>query len=221
MIDKLASSIKGHLTIVDKHTREVLLDKDNAIHYGNISSKIAESFIGKPSAFLNYMVFGNGGVTVDSVGSISYNDTNTSSAKAPTAQLFNTTFVYEMTNYNSDNQTDTSREVNTSGIGNYEDIECVVTLDQNTPSAAQLLDLANGSNDTTLTNTSFVFNEIALYTGLKNQGNKASEGDIISFLGDTSDERPTLVTHVVFHPIQKSTNRTLEITYKLRIQMGD
>jgi len=221
MSDILDANIKGHITIRDAETKEVLLDKDNAIHFGNISTKLAEAFTGKPSSFVTYMAFGNGGVTVEVTGQITYNSTNTSNSKDDSAALYNTSFIYEMTNYNSDTQSDSNREVNPGGgINNYEDITCKVLLDSNTPSAAALLDLANGSNDATLTNTEFVFNEIALYTGLKNQGNKSAEGDITAFLGDTSTDRPNLVTHVVFHPVQKSSNRTLEITYKLRIQMG-
>jgi hypothetical protein len=29
-----------------------------------------------------------------------------------------------------------------------------------------------------------------------------------------------MLTHVIFHPVQKSANRSLEIIYTLRIQMG-
>jgi hypothetical protein len=222
MFDLSTANIKGHITIADAETGDILVDKPNAIHFGNISTKIAEALIGKPSSFIAYMAFGNGGVTVDNTGQIIYNEPNVSNnTKVPSAQLYNTAFVYEIKNYNADNQSNATRDANTGGgIGRYEDITIVVTLTSDMPNNQMLIDIADGSNGETATNTDFVFNEIALYTGLKNKGNLTDPSDITGFLTDTSDVRPTMITHVVFHPVQKSQNRTLEITYKLRIQMG-
>lgn len=221
MFDTTKANIKGHITIADKESGEVLVDKPNAIHFGNISTKIAEALIGKPSSFIAYMAFGNGGVTVDNTGQIIYNEPNVSNTKVPSAQLYNTVFVYEIENYNADNQSNASRDANTGGgVNNYEDITIVVTLTSDMPNNQMLIDIANGVNDETSTTTDFVFNEIALYTGVKNKGNLTAPSDITNFLVDTSENRPTMITHVVFHPVQKSQNRTLEITYRLRIQMG-
>jgi hypothetical protein len=221
MFDTSTANIKGHITIADKESGEVLVDKPNAIHFGNISTKIAEALIGKPSSFITYMAFGNGGVSVDNTGQILYNQPNVSNTKVPSAQLYNTVFVYEIENYNSDNQSNATREANTGGgVNNYEDIAVVVTLTNDMPNGQQLIDIANGVNDETSTTTDFVFNEIALYTGVKNKGNLTDPSDVTGFLTDTSENRPTMITHVIFHPVQKSQNRTLEITYRLRIQMG-
>jgi hypothetical protein len=221
MFDTTKANIKGHITIADKESGEVLVDKPNAIHFGNISTKIAEALIGKPSSFIAYMAFGNGGVTVDSTGQIVYNEPNVSNTKVPSAQLYNTVFVYEIENYNTDNQSNASRDANTGGgVNNYEDVSIVVTLTSDMPNNQMLIDIANGSNSLTSSATEFVFNEIALYTGVKNKGNLTDPSDITKFLTDTSENRPSMVTHVVFHPVQKSQNRTLEITYRLRIQMG-
>lgn len=221
MQDVFKPRIEGFISVKDKETGEVLVDKKNAIHYGNISSKIAQAFCGKSSAFVTYMAFGNAGVEVSESGLITYRTPNVSNSKVPTASLYNTTYVKEMINYHSDGATDLNRDVSTTGLGTYEDISCVVELGPNEPSNQQLMDLANGVNSDTLTNTEYVFNEIALYAGPKNKGNKSTELEITEFLQDASEDKPTLITHVVFHPIQKSYNRTLEITYKLRIQMGD
>ena len=221
MFDTSTANIKGHITIADAETGDILVDKPNAIHFGNISTKIAEALIGKPSSFIAYMAFGNGGVTVDNTGQIIYNEPNVSNTKVPSAQLYNTAFVYEIKNYNADNQSNATRDANTGGgVNNYEDITIVVTLTSDMPNNQMLIDIADGSNGETATNTDFVFNEIALYTGVKNKGNLTDPSDITGFLTDTSENRPTMITHVVFHPVQKSQNRTLEITYKLRIQMG-
>jgi hypothetical protein len=217
-------NILGHISVRDITEPDnviTIVDKNNAIHFGNFSTKMAEAIIGRPSAFITYMAFGNGGVTVESNGQITYKSANTSLAKDPSAALYNTTFIREIINYNTVGQTDLTREANAGGgVNNYEDVTFVVTLDRNMPDTQMLFDLANGSNDSTLTNTEFVFNEIALYTGLRDLGNSTSDSELDAFFSDITSTRPTLVTHVVFHPVQKSTNRVLEITYKLRIILG-
>jgi hypothetical protein len=77
----------------------------------------------------------------------------------------------------------------------YSDIVIRCLLDLNEPS------LTDGAlpfdNDTTLTN-SYTFDELGL------------EVDIASI--------GMLISHVVFHPVQKSLNRTIQIDYTIRIQ---
>lgn len=205
-------------------TKEIILDKPNAIHFGNISTKLAEAFVGKPDAFITYMAFGNGGLTIDGSGVITYNTPNVSSSKVPSAQLYNTVYIKEIENYNSDSYSPSTVDtIVGGGINNFEDINITVVLENNEPNLQ--LDEDNGNvvsdNDDPLTNTNFVFNEIALYSGLKNQGDRQTGQDIENFLtGGTSSDRPLLLTHVIFHPIQKSQNRSIEVIYRLRIQTG-
>lgn len=222
MIDSIKYDVTGHVTIKDKGTGEVLLDKFNKIHYGNFSTKIAEAFIGKPDAFITYMAFGNGGLTIDSSGIITYNEPNTSNSKVPAAQLYNTVYIKEIENYNSDTFSEATVDtIAGGGINNYEDITITVTLSNDEPDGQLLIDNSNSVNENPLSNTDFVFNEIALYSGVKNQGNKQTEAEIEGFInGGDPGSRPLMLTHVVFHPIQKSQNREIEVIYRLRIQMG-
>lgn len=225
MLDINKYKILGHITIRDKSTGEVLVDKDNAIHVGNISTKLAEAFIGKPWAFITYMAFGNGGITVSEEGQITYREPNVSETKVPNAQLNSTIYVKEIINYNSDNQSPSTLNTTTGGgVANYEDITVVVTLEEDEPSTQRVYDDAPVVGNLPGDASEFVFNEIALYTGLK--GKIAAEGatDVNKFVNaewpeDTVENRPTMVTHVIFHPIQKARNRAIEITYILRIEM--
>ena len=75
-----------------------------------------------------------------------------------------------------------------------------------------------------------VFNEIGLFAG----SNDLFEGGFTSTVADVNNfvnQQPNysnvpgsksklMLTHVIFHPVQKSSNRSLEIIYTLRIQMG-
>ena len=110
-------------------------------------------------------------------------------------------------------------------------IVCVVNLPSGFPALQEDFDAATGSTvaqqdgsiNTSNESTTYVFNEIALYTGPKGQAldfgtTEAAESSINSFLAEPST---IMITHIIFHPVQKSQNRTLEITYTLRIQMGD
>ena len=131
---------------------------------------------------------------------------------------------------------------------NYEDIIIDVTLDYSEPPTAitastnisqTSLDNSSfvGTSTTTNTGTStsfdpntLVFNEIALFAGSSNlfSGNyTATITDVDNFILQTPNfsnvtgtKSKIMLTHVVFHPIQKAANRSLEIIYTLRIQMG-
>lgn len=223
MINSVPLTVTGHVLIKDKETNEIVLDKPNAIHYGNISTEIAQALVGDNESFITYMAFGNGGVIIDTSGNIIYRKPNTSLNKDKFARLYNTTLIAQVTNEASNIHSDLMYATVPGGnVKNYEDIVVVVTLEQGVPQTQMTLDDANGlCNQTQDVSVNFVFNEIALYTGQrKSQGAMIieNEADIQSFL--TEDDK-TLITHVIFHPVQKSMNRILEITYTLRIQMAD
>lgn len=131
---------------------------------------------------------------------------------------------------------------------NYEDITVDVVLGYNEPpvgvvpaTAITQLSIDNstfvGTSTTTNTGTAttfdpntLVFNEIGLFSGSDNlfAGNFTSSiSDVDNFITQTPNfsnvagtKSKLMLTHVIFHPVQKSANRSLEIIYTLRIQMG-
>ena len=67
--DNIKSQVIGTLKISDKDSGEVLVQKKNAIHPGNMAYVIASALAGKPTninqdgaaPYINWMAFGNGG----------------------------------------------------------------------------------------------------------------------------------------------------------------
>jgi len=88
----------------------------------------------------------------------------------------------------------------------------------------------NNGTATTFTANQLVFNEIGLFAGSSNLfvgGFTQNVADVDNFITQTPNfsniagtKSKLMLTHVIFHPIQKSANRSLEIIYTLRIQMG-
>lgn len=88
----------------------------------------------------------------------------------------------------------------------------------------------NSGTATTFAANQLVFNEIGLFAGSNNLfvgGFTQDIADVDNFINQTPNFSNTagskskmMLTHVIFHPIQKSANRSLEIIYTLRIQMG-
>ena len=88
----------------------------------------------------------------------------------------------------------------------------------------------NTGTATTFTANQLVFNEIGLFAGSNNLfvgGFTQNVSDVDNCITQTPNFSTTpgaksklMLTHVIFHPIQKSANRSLEIIYTLRIQMG-
>jgi hypothetical protein len=88
----------------------------------------------------------------------------------------------------------------------------------------------NTGSATSFDPTTLVFNEIGLFSGspdLFPDGFTQTVAQVDSFI--TQGYNPSsaagsnsklMLTHVIFHPVQKSANRSLEIIYTLRIQMS-
>jgi len=193
--DKSGICIDGHIKIWDPISGEIIVDKRNAIHYENMSISLASSLADRNTGFINEMAFGNGGTTVDPTGIITYLTPNTTGTNA---SLYNQTY-YKVVDDNSSGNKDTTRnkmEVRHTAGNKYTDIIVTCTLDYGEPAGQAAFDNTTDFNDT------FVFDEL----GLK------------SWEGTEDGASNKLLTHVIFHPVQKSLNRLIQIDYTLRIQ---
>lgn len=193
MIQPGLAKIEGFVKIHNPVTGEVLVDKKNAIHYENISIAMAQTLSDRNLGYIYSMAFGNGGSSVDPTGVITYLPPNTTGQNA---DLYNETYS-KVVNDNSASNTDPENNkmtvLHTPGTV-YTDILVTCLLDYGEPPEQQAFD--NSTNF----NGEFVFDEL----GLK------------SWNGAADNLR--LITHVIFHPVQKSLNRQIQIDYTLRIQ---
>ena len=187
-------AISGHIKIFDPNTEEVIVDKRNAIHYENISEALANSLANKTIGQIYEMAFGNGGSSVDPAGVITYLPPNTTGQNA---NLYNPTYS-KVVDDNSSANTDTSRNnlTVTHSTGKvYTDILVSCLLDYGEPNGQEAFDTAESFD------SPYVFDELGLR----------------SYSGDP-DIDGRLITHVIFHPVQKSLNRLIQIDYTVRIQ---
>ena len=61
-------NLSGHILIRDTETGEELINKRNAIHYGNMARLLAQLLNNDTNGRIFYMAFGNGGTSVDTAG---------------------------------------------------------------------------------------------------------------------------------------------------------
>lgn len=188
MIDKSNAMVQGHVKIWDPLTREIFIDKSNAIHYENMSEALASSLGNKGTMPIQNMVFGNGATVVDTTGVITYLPPN---SYGQSAALYSQTYEKLVDNtsaLNLDPERNFIEIRHTPGLI-YTDIFVSCLLDYAEPTGQQAFD-----NAATMQGT-FVFDEL----GLESQDGK-------------------LLTHVIFHPVQKALNRLIQIDYTVRIQ---
>ena len=185
--------MEGHIRIFDPESGEDYVNKRNAIHYENMSEALALSVANNTTGFMHEMAFGNGGTSVDPTGVITYLPANSTGSNAA---LYNQTY-YKVVDSNSSLNTDAGRNKLTVShvAGNtYTDIIVSCLLDYGEPSGQAAFDNTSNFNDT------YTFDEL----GLK------------SWVGTVNTGK--LLTHVIFHPVQKSLNRLIQIDYTIRIQ---
>lgn len=184
--------IEGHIKIFDPESKEIFIDKRNAIHYENMSIAMSQSIGNQGRGTIYQMVFGSGGTTVDPTGLISYLTPNTVGTNSG---LYNQTFA-KVVDQNALENPDPVRnkmEIRHLSGATYSDIIITCVLDYGEPDGQEAFD-----NSQSLSGN-FIFDEL----GLKSY-NPDGEGK--------------LLTHVVFHPVQKSLNRLLQVDYTIRIQ---
>ena len=185
--------IEGFVKIFDPKSGEIFVDKKNAIHYENISVGLASTLADRTTGWIYTMAFGNGGSSVDPTGIITYLPPNITGQNA---DLYNQTYskvVDDNAAANTDPANNKMTVLHTAGRV-YTDILVSCLLDYGEPAGQQAFD--NSTNF----NGDFVFDELGLKT----------------WNGSATDLR--LITHVIFHPVQKSLNRQIQIDYTVRIQ---
>jgi hypothetical protein len=186
--------IQGHIKIFDPQTNEVFVDKRNAIHYENFSIALSQSISNQGEGTIGEMVFGNGGTRVDPTGIITYLTPNTTGSGAA---LYNQTYyktVDARQSYSLDPARNFMETRHIAGV-TYSDVLVSCLLDFGEPDGQTAFDNLEDQEG------QFVFDEL----GLKSY----------SPLGPNEG---MLLTHVIFHPVQKSLNRMIQIDYTIRIQ---
>lgn len=190
--DTQGTLIQGHIKITDPKSGEVLIDKRNAIHYENMSISLAESLSNAGEGFIYQMAFGNGGTSIDPTGIITYLTPNSTGTNA---SLYNQTYTKVVDDRSVNNLDPTRNKIETRHVSgtNYTDILVTCLLDYGEPSGQDAID--NASNTENL----YVFDELGL-------------------VGYDPTGTGRLLTHVIFHPVQKSLNRLIQIDYTVRVQ---
>ena len=184
--------MEGHIKIHDPESKKVFVDKRNAIHYENMSISLAESLGNEGRGNIVEMAFGNGGTTVDPTGIITYLTPNNVGVNA---SLYNQTYTKVVDANNVNNLDPTRNKIETRHVAgtNYTDIVISCLLDYGEPDGQDAFDTAAD------TEQQFVFDELGLR-------------------GYSASGTGRLITHVIFHPVQKSLNRLIQIDYTVRVQ---
>lgn len=184
--------LQGHVKIHDPETGETIIDKRNAIHYENISISLAESLANGGEGWISEMSFGNGGTAIDPTGIITYLTPNSTGTNA---SLYNQTFSKVVDDRSVNNVDPIRNKIETRHISgtNYTDIIVTCLLDYGEPEGQQAFDTATDQTNP------YIFDELGL-RAFSSSGNGR------------------LLTHVIFHPVQKSLNRLIQIDYTVRIQ---
>lgn len=184
--------VQGHIKIWEPETGIVHQDKRNAIHYENMSIALAESLANAGQGFIYEMVFGNGGTSVDPTGIITYLTPNTTGTNS---SLYNETYAKIVDDRSANNIDPVRNKIETRHVtgANFTDILVTCLLDYGEPSDQEAFDVA------TIPDSQYVFDELGLRSYNPNGTGR-------------------LLTHVIFHPVQKSLNRLIQIDYTVRVQ---
>lgn len=184
--------IEGFYVIRDAETKDIIVERHNAINFENMSLALAKALAHKPDGFINEIVFGNGGSTIDNLGTINYLPPNVAGQNAV---LYNETYSKVVDNASAENIDPARNKVEISHTSNtyFTDVVVTATLDYGEPSGQLAFDDSTNASD----DAEFIFDEFGLR----------------SFGGD-------MLTHAIFHPVQKALNRSIEIIYTIRISVS-
>lgn len=201
-VDNAGLNMSGHILIRDKNTKEEIVNKRNAIHYGNMARIVAEALNNTADSYINFIAFGNGGTSVDaSGGKVLYRSPRVSEAYEAAASLYSKTYHKDIQGLQSDD----NNKIEIITGASFTDIKMTVTLGYGEPNGSEAESTGNPQEvfDTSITNEGdYIFDELGVFTNAT----------------DFNDAK--MLTHVIFHPVQKSQNREIEIIYTIRVQLS-
>ena len=181
--------IEGHIKIWDPESGEVLVRRRNAVNYENMSIAIANLLASEAGSTSTYEVSTmRFGNGGTSIDGLGAVTYKATNTNSSTGALYNQTFS-QAVDESVTGSANNSVEASHTSPNTYSDVIVTCTLDYATPSGQDTLDTATNMDGT------YVFDELALYTANND-----------------------LLTHVIFHPVQKSANRKIQVVYTLRIR---
>ena len=188
--DNSMLGMDGHVLIRDIDTGEVLLNKHNAINFYNMSIALSSLLAKKEDDALG--AFNIATLELGN-GGTTIDGSGNVFYKTPNVATTNSTLYAQTYSKNvvpADADVKNKIDVTTHAGQVYSDTVVTATLLYAEPAAQGAIDNDNGAG-------SYVFDEMALQT---------ASGKCL--------------THLIFHPIEKSANRQLEIIYTIRITAG-
>jgi len=199
-------SVEGFVVIKDLTNDKILYQGRNAIHQENMSVALAQALSRGAGSFVSEMWFGCGAAIIATDGTITYRKPNVTGIDA---DLYQPTYfrVIDETDYNRAAESSDNVTISHVAGTNYADTVVTTTLSNTDPlkgaNEFNLYDYTNGSLEATVYDGEFEFNEIGLKTK-----------------GDNGLKSGRLLTHFIFHPVQKNADQTIQIVYTLRVRAG-
>jgi hypothetical protein len=209
MKETIKTRVEGSVRIVDD-LGNVLIDKKNAIHPGNMATAIARGLSNAPNYQIYKLKLGNQGTYVDSSQQIVFRPPNT---VGTTADLYNPTYVEIVDDSNSGVGVGNSVTFTNipSSTSTRVIITCVVSANEavNRPTDEADTTTSDGGGldgvDSTPTEGTYFFDELGLFTAGLGTPDLLNETDEL------------MLSHLVFSPIEHTGNRELTIVYTLTI----
>ena len=203
MKSNLNINMHGHVKIFDVDTGEILVDKPNKIHAENMSRCIATALSNKDYFTLYEMHFGNDGTIIDAQGNLTYREPKVTFAND---DLYNDRFFRNIDTLDSDNTDTSANKIDIAYTDGNAFTDIIITCTLNYDELMQSdsnFNLAGVDQKTTdgTTDGNFVFDELGLQS-------KSADGR----------NQGLLLSHVVFHPVQKSANRKIQILYTIKVR---
>lgn len=178
----------GHVFIEDADTKEVILDKHNAIHPRNMSRIISRALAREPNSYIRRMAFGNGASSVDIAGQVIISPPNDGRDGSWESRLYNETYSEIIDELDPDFGKDLGSAeagnirigggsvpeddpdgmgVVSQEVGTKSNVIISVFLNKNEPTGQLLSDDAFGpviDETDEIDETTFIFDEIGLYS---------------------------------------------------------
>lgn len=202
--DSFKTLVTGHVTISDRGTGEVLLDKTNAIHPKNMATAIARGLSNSANQQIFKIKFGNRGTYINGTQQIVFNPPITT---GDTADLYNPTYAEIVDDLatgvgvgNSVTFTNIPASTSTRVI-----VSCVISANEGFENAADTNN--EGQIEGAPTTSPYFFDELGLFT-------KETSGSLLDGLNEM------MLSHLIFSPIEHTGNRELVVVYSLTISVS-